>query len=89
MWVTRAAAPPGLWPPAQGCEARATVGTGGNTWPNPNGVVVRQQWTRHNPVGVGNHLHVPTQGSPPGAGNLGLEDAAPLGLKFPVRIARN
>ena len=35
----------------------------------------------HNPVGVAGNLPWFTQGSPPGAGNPGLEDATPLGLK--------
>ena len=45
--------------------------------------------TGHNPVGGESKLFVPTQGSPRGAGNPGLEDAAPLGLIFPEWFAGN
>ena len=38
-YCTRPSAPTGLWPPAQGCEARATLGNEIETLANPNGVV--------------------------------------------------
>ena len=79
--TARRSAPTGLRPPAQGCEARATLGNGIQNGPNPNGVAsLPQRAIRRNPVGVGFNLKTPTQGSPLGAGNPGLEAAAPLGL---------
>ena len=86
---SRSAAPTGLRPPAQGCEEQATLGTRGESSPTPTGLWPASSAARHNPVGVGNHFHAATQGSPLGAGNPGLEDTAPLGLKFRVRVARN
>ena len=80
-WLARSAAPTGLCPPAWGCEGRATLGAGGNTSPTPTGLRPARGSTPHNPGGVGNRFPAPTQGSPLGAGNPGLEDAAPLGLK--------
>ena len=53
------------------------------------GLCPRVWMTGHNPVGVESKLFVPTQGSPRGAGNPGLEDAAPLGLIFPEWFAGN
>src|SRR5207247_3991591 len=46
--------PTGLCPPAQGCEALATLGAGGEEIGNPNGVVAWGDGENgRNPVGVG------------------------------------
>ena len=45
--------PKGLSPPAQGCEARATLGNPERSFLNPNGVVARVADPSRNPVGVG------------------------------------
>ena len=45
--------PTGLRPPAQGCAARATLGTTDGMNLNPNGVASCSRRMGHNPVGVG------------------------------------
>jgi hypothetical protein len=56
--------PKGLCPPAQGCEARATLGDDDKKIANPNGVGA---WGHgkdgRNPVGVGNSRAMFSQGS--------------------------
>ena len=47
-------APTGLWPPAQGCEARATLGERSQVETNPNGVAANRARSVHvtTPLGL-------------------------------------
>src|ERR1035438_5185635 len=59
--------PKGLCPPAQGCEARATLGFSSQSAPTPTGLQhpCPRSTSRHNPVGVEDNFSTFSQGSSP------------------------
>ncbi len=64
--------PKGLRPPAQGCEARATLGSKPQAVPTPTGLRPFRAVPSHNPVGVGVRFPPVSQGSLARSATLGL-----------------